>query len=223
MNTLQIERWRGEFGREYTDRNSLDRMQLDELYRGNYGVARSELNDRFLADIPKDARILEVGCNRGGQLLLLREMGFRNVFGIEIQHYALTQARALLPGVPLLEATAFEIPFATGSFDLVFTSGVLIHIAPDQISKAISEIHRCSTRYIWGLEYHAATVTEVSYRGRSGLLWKADYLRHYLEAFDDLEVVKQESLPYLNKINKDCMFLLQKRRSGSRFAGRQEA
>ena len=30
MNTLQIERWRGEFGREYTDRNSLDRMQLDE-------------------------------------------------------------------------------------------------------------------------------------------------------------------------------------------------
>ena len=58
-------------------------------------MARSELNDRFLADIPKDARILEVGCNRGGQLLLLREMGFRNVFGIEIQHYALTEVREL--------------------------------------------------------------------------------------------------------------------------------
>ena len=133
MNTLQIERWRNQFGREYTDRNSLDTAQLDEVYRGNYGVTRSELNGRFLADLPRDAPILEVGCNRGSQLLLLREMGFRNVYGIEIQHYALKQAQALLPDVCLVEATAFEIPFASGYIDLVFTPGVLIHIPQDWI------------------------------------------------------------------------------------------
>ncbi len=222
MNTLQIERWRSEFGREYTDRNSLDTAQLDELYRGNYGVTRRELNARFLADLPRDAHILEVGCNRGSQLLLLREMGFRNVYGIEIQHYALKQAQALLPHICLVEATAFEIPFASGYFDLVFTSGVLIHIAPDALLKALREVHRCSRLYIWGMEYYAQSLTEVNYRGQQGLLWKADYLQRYLDAFKDLEAVRREYLRYLNNENEDCMFLLRKRPQGNSMSIQRE-
>lgn len=54
----QIRTWSGDFGREYTDRNTYSPAELDELYRRNYGIARSELNQRFLADIPRDAFIL---------------------------------------------------------------------------------------------------------------------------------------------------------------------
>ena len=43
----------------------------------------SELNQRFLADIPRNARILEVGCNEGNQLCALQEMGFQNLYWIE--------------------------------------------------------------------------------------------------------------------------------------------
>ena len=165
MKTAQLEHWRSDFGRAYTDRNSLTPEALDALYRKNYGVARSELNQRFLADIPRNARILEVGCNEGNQLCALREMGFQNLYGIEIQDYALRKARLRLGDAQLALATAFEIPYPDGFFDLVFTSGVLIHIAPADLPKALREIHRCAGRFIWGLEYYSPQPAEVRISG----------------------------------------------------------
>jgi pseudaminic acid biosynthesis-associated methylase len=210
MNTPQIETWTGQFGREYTDRNALDVEQLDALCSKSYGATRTSLNQEFLSEIPKDARILEVGCNMGNQLVLLEAMGFSNLHGIEIQPYALEKASARLPGAFLREATAFDIPYPDGYFDLVFTSGVLIHIAPDDLSRAVKEIHRCTRSYIWGLEYHAPQATEVNYRGHDQLLWKMDYPKLYLEQFKDLELVKSKPLPYLESNNVDLMFLLRK-------------
>jgi pseudaminic acid biosynthesis-associated methylase len=211
MKTPQIETWTGEFGRDYTDRNALGVEQLNALCLSNYGVSRKSLNQDFLSGIRKEARILEVGCNMGNQLLLLKEMGFQNLHGIEIQPYALEKARARVPGASLSEATAFDIPYADGYFDLVFTSGVLIHIAPDDLPRAIKEIHRCSRSYIWGLEYHAPEMTEVNYRGHDQLLWKMDYPKFYLQQFADLELVKSQELPYLQDGNTDVMFLLRKK------------
>lgn len=210
MKTPQIETWTGDFGREYTDRNSMTPAEVDALFRNNYGVTRRELNERFLAAVPADAHILEVGCNLGNQLLLLQDAGYRNLYGIEIQEYALAKARVRLPNVQLVQATAFDIPFPAGYFDLVFTSGVLIHIAPDDLPRAMEEIHRCSNSYIWGIEYYSPESTAVNYRGHQELLWKMDYAKIYLDRFDDLELVKREQLPYLDNPNVDCMFLLRK-------------
>jgi pseudaminic acid biosynthesis-associated methylase len=221
MKTAQLEHWRSDFGRAYTDRNSLTPDALDALYRRNYGIGRSELNQRFLADIPRNARILEVGCNEGNQLCALREMGFQNLYGIEIQDYALRKARARLEDAQLALATAFEIPYPDGFFDLVFTSGVLIHIAPADLSKALREIHRCAGGYIWGLEYYSPQPREVPYRGHEKLLWKMDYARFYLDLFNDLELVGEERLPYLEDANVDSMFLLARRQDPSQTSGRK--
>jgi pseudaminic acid biosynthesis-associated methylase len=213
VKTPQIEQWVSDFGREYTDRNSLTPEDLNALYQKNYGVTRTQLNKQFLAGIPRDARILEVGCNTGNQLLLLQQMGFRELFGIEIQPYALEGARSRLKGVQLLEAAAFDIPYPDGYFDLVFTSGVLIHVSPGDLPVAMAEIHRCSGSYLWGLEYYSPETTEINYRGHQNLLWKTDYANHYLKQFEDLELLKLEYLPYLEGPNIDCVFLLKKRAS----------
>jgi pseudaminic acid biosynthesis-associated methylase len=220
MKTAQLEHWRSDFGRAYTDRNSLTPDALDALYRRNYGIGRRELNQRFLAEMPRDARILEVGCNEGNQLCALREMGFQNLYGIEIQDYALRKARARLEDVPLALATAFEIPYPDGFFDLVFTSGVLIHIAPADLPKALREIHRCAGGFIWGLEYFSPQPMEVPYRGHEKLLWKMDYAKIYLELFDDLDPVRMEQLPYLEDANIDSMFLLSRNRDPFEMSGR---
>jgi len=206
-----MERWATDFGRQYTDRNSLTPEELDALNQRNYGVTRRQLNARFLKDISADARILEVGCNMGNQLLLLREMGFHNLYGIDVQSYALERARSRLDGVPLVQATVFDIPYPDGYFDLVFTAGVLIHIAPGDLVRATTEIHRCTSSHIWGSEYHAAQTQELNYRGHQSLMWKMDYLKFYLEHFDDLELLHSERLSYLENANEDCMFLFQKR------------
>ena len=209
--TEQIRTWTGDFGREYTDRNTYSPAELDEFYRRTWGITRTELNQRSLEGVPRDARILEVGCNMGTQLLVLQEMGFTNLHGIEIQSYALDRAKQRLSRAVLTQASAFAIPYEDQFFDLVFTSGVLIHIAPADLPVAMAEIHRCSKRWIWGFEYYAPETTEVPYRGHTALLWKADYARLYQEQFADLESVREERHRYLENQNVDSAFLLRRK------------
>lgn len=212
--TDQIRTWTGDFGREYTDRNAQTPAELDDFYRENYGRSRFDLNEHFLRGVPKHARVLEVGCNMGTQLLLLKQMGYTRLCGIEIQDYALKLARVRLEGVQLIQASALSIPFPDQHFDLVFTSGVLIHIAPPDLPHALSEIHRCSRSWIWGFEYYSHEPTEICYRGHNNLLWKMDYASRYLNQFADLELVEEQRVPYLNSENVDSMFLLRRRGQG---------
>jgi pseudaminic acid biosynthesis-associated methylase len=211
MRTQQIHTWTGDFGREYTDRNVCVPEKLDELYLRNYGITRTEINQRFLKEVPRGARVLEVGCNVGTQLLFLRESGFSDLHGIEIQPYALVKARERLPEATLAQASAFAIPYPDRYFDLVFTSGVLIHIAPGDLPKALTEIHRCARTWIWGFEYYAPETTEIVYRGHESLLWKTDFARAYLNQFDDLELAREERFRYLENGNVDTAFLLRRR------------
>ena len=76
----------------------------------------------------------------------------------------------------------------------------------------MDEIYRCSREYIWGMEYYASETTEVSYRSHTGLLWKMDFPRRYLERFRDLELLQEKKLPYLDNGNVDIIFLLRKKR-----------
>ena len=208
--TPQLGEWCGEFGREYTVRSCLTPEQVDALWQKNYAVTRTELNRRFLKNIPAEARILEVGCNIGNQLLLLQRLGYSNLYGVDIQDYALEIARSRTKNVNLAQASSFALPYENKYFDLVFTSGVLIHVSPEDLPAALDEIHRCARSYIWGFEYYASSKTEINYRGHGELLWKMDYAREYLGRFDDLELVLEQRLPYLENQNVDSMFLLKR-------------
>ena len=210
--TIQAQVWAGEFGRAYTDRNTLDVEELNVLWYGNYGITRREMNRIFLEDIPKDASFLEVGCNVGNQLLQLQELGYTNLSGVEIQSYAAEIAKSRVQNVAIRQGSALALPHEDDSFDVVFTSGVLIHIAPEDLPQAIEEIHRCAKTYIWGSEYYADGIKQVNYRGHEKLLWKMDYAREYLGRFKDMELVREWYLPYLENQNVDTMFLLRKKR-----------
>jgi len=202
--TPQMRAWRGTFGDEYTRRNSHTLEQLDALYTKEFGTTRTNLNEEFLQPIPKTARILEVGANAGAQLKLLHQMGFENLYGIDIRE----DSTSVTPGVTILESSVFDIPFKDECFDLVFTSGLLIHIHPRDITNAIREIYRCTKEYIWGLEAYAEDWEHVTYRGQRNLMWKTDYAELYLEEFPDLEVVREKRLKHNGNADVDTMFLL---------------
>jgi pseudaminic acid biosynthesis-associated methylase len=210
VETAQTQVWQGEFGRAYTDRNTLEVERLNALWVANYGVARREINQIFLQGIPQEASFLEVGCNVGNQLLQLQELSYTNLSGIEIQSYAVEIAKSRVRNVALKQGSALALPYEDDSFDVVFTSGVLIHIAPEDLPRVMNEIHRCAKSYIWGAEYYAPDVTQVNYRGHERLLWKMDYARRYLECFEDLELAREQHLPYLESHNIDTVFLLRK-------------
>ncbi|HZR56173.1 MAG TPA: hypothetical protein VFA74_04835 [Terriglobales bacterium] len=42
MKTSHISTWMHDFGKEYTDRNSLNLRDLDVMYEQNYGVSRKK-------------------------------------------------------------------------------------------------------------------------------------------------------------------------------------
>jgi len=209
-STRQMETWSGTFGREYTDRNTLSPEELDSMYRRELGIERTAMNQAFLGPLPRELRVLEVGSNIGNQLLLLRSMGFTRLHGVELQRYAVRLSKPRVPGAHFMQGSAFDLPCRDGAFDLVFTSGVLIHLAPGDLEVALAEIHRASGRYVWGMEYFSEVGEKVSYRGREGLLWKADFCRLYLERFPDLRVVKQQRYPRRDGANQDAMFLLER-------------
>jgi pseudaminic acid biosynthesis-associated methylase len=205
-----METWSGTFGREYTDRNATSLEELEALYQREFGVGRREMNEAFLGALPRDLRVLEVGSNVGNQLRLLQSMGFTSLYGIELQHYAAQLSKRRTSGVGFIQGSAFDIPCRDRAFDLVFTSGVLIHLAPQDIGTALGEIHRSTKRYIWGMEYFSETCQEVSYRGEQGLLWKTDFCKLYLDRFRDLRLVQQRRYRRRDGVNEDVMFLLER-------------
>jgi len=108
--TKQEGTWAGDFGQSYTDRNPQSPAEMDELYRGFYGISRTELNSEFLGDLDRGISILEVGTNVGTQLRALQQMGFTNLTGLELQEYALERARALSEGITFIQGSAFDLP-----------------------------------------------------------------------------------------------------------------
>ncbi|MDX9964141.1 pseudaminic acid biosynthesis-associated methylase [Desulfobacter postgatei] len=199
--------WKGNFGNQYTERNAVD---LDNLYEKNFGLTRTALNNDMLTDVNTNASILEAGCNRGLQLELLRRQGFTKLWGIDINAKALEHARKEKQN-NIVEGSILDIPFKDNYFDLVFTSGVLIHIHPSNIKQALSELYRTTKKYIWCFEYFADTYTEISYRKNTNKMWKADFLSIFMEFYPDLAIIKQKKLQYIDEPDKeDMMFLLKK-------------
>jgi pseudaminic acid biosynthesis-associated methylase len=208
--TEQVQEWSGEFGKQYTDRNFMTLDEMENLWIGNYGFSRKHMNEKFLKDIPLDARILEVGSNIGNQLLCLQKAGFTNMYGIELQSYAVEISKSRTKNINIIEGSAFDIPYKDGYFDIVFTSGVLVHIAPQDIDNVLDEIYRCSKRFIWGAEYYYDQYINVPYREKNALMWKGNFSKMYLERFNKLYLVKEEFMKYLKNDNVDVMYLLEK-------------
>ena len=177
----QLALWRSEFGRAYTDRNDHEKPERIASWR------------RVLDGLAPD-RVLEVGCNIGWNLVYLARLGIRQLYGIEPQAYAVERARQRRPDFGVLQGTAFDLPFRDGWFDLAFTSGVLIHIAPGDVGTAIDELYRVSRRWIVAIEYDGATEQAIAYRGNANALWKRDHGALWQSRHPDLRPIRRLEL-----------------------------
>lgn len=196
--TDQLATWTSGFGREYTDRNTLTLDQMDAAFGEQFGIRKSAIYRQLVGpDRLPTGRVLEVGCNIGLQLRLLEVANPGLEFhGLEPQGYAIERARNFAPNMHFHPGTAFALPFPDASFDLVMTHGVLIHIHPDDLPKALREIVRVSRRFILAHEYFAPDTVEIPYHGKTGLLWKTDFARRYREVAPDLKEVEIRYYPY---------------------------
>lgn len=89
-------------------------------------------------------RILDLGSGFGKNARVMSRSG-HTVMAVELAGSAVTRARALLPGVRAVVASAVELPFATASFDAVVDVGCLHCMSEDERLVAVCEIARMLT------------------------------------------------------------------------------
>lgn len=171
--------WAGGFGDAYSVRNA-------EAGRG-----RDAFWKELLAKYPVQ-RVLEIGCNAGANLQWIApNLASGGVFGVDVNREALDALRRRLPEVNAIVATARDLPFKDGWFDLAFTTGVLIHLPDAALPQVMEEIVRVSRRYVLCGEYYAPTAVEVPYRGERGALFKRDYGDLYQKRFPSLRLIER--------------------------------
>ncbi len=126
------------------------RSDNEAKYRSRNPVVR-RLVARFLqrvgdlVEAERPRRILEVGCGEAFVLEYLRgRVPGVQFHGVELDAAALARGRARCPEASFLRADVYDLPFASGSYDLVLCLEVLEHLdAPD---RALREIRRVSRR-----------------------------------------------------------------------------
>lgn len=166
--------WSGEFGDEYIARNA------------EAGANRGPFWEALLKEC-EGSRVLEVGCNIGGNLQwVAQHREPRNVYGIDISLEALAKLHERLPAVNAIWSPARDLPFRDRYFDMTFTMGVLIHQPDATLPLVMSEIVRCSNRWIVCGEYFAEQSVEVPYREERGALFKRNYGKLYQDLFPEL-------------------------------------
>lgn len=191
--------WSGEFGDAYVDRNL-----------GAY--ASREPFWRQMIEKVSPSRVLEVGCNVGGNLRWIApSLAAGATAGIDVNLKALSALRTEFPEVNAILGSARELPFKDGWFDLVFTMGVLIHQPEDSVLDVMSEMARCSSRYVLCGEYFAAETTEVAYRGVAGALFKRDYGKAFVEVDPSLTLIETGHLTAAEGFDDITWWLFEKK------------
>ena len=100
---------------------------------------RRWLFGRMLRDIPRSAKVLDVGSGTGSNLRMLVEAGFRDVRGLDMSPAAAQFAKAKnLP--PIEYGDVQRLPYEAETFDLLLATDVVEHVDDD--AKAVQELAR---------------------------------------------------------------------------------
>ena len=189
--------WYGDFGIRYTVRNKIIPEKLVPFYK------------RILKDIEIE-KILEVGCNRGHNLVAVSYCGQYDLYGIDINPYSIVVARDNKE-ISFTVGNIYDILYKDNFFDLVMTVGVLIHLEPNTLKDAIKEILRVSKKYFLMMEYNYdfEEFEKIPYRDNVGL-WRGNFKKFVLDNFNVKLITEGETGPEEGFGDKRGYFLFEK-------------
>jgi pseudaminic acid biosynthesis-associated methylase len=205
-----IEKWTGEFGDQYQIRNASRWRSIKSRARMFENILE-KMGDGF----PRS--VLEVGAGAGDNLRALDMIYERSktelkIMGCDPNAAARESLKDIATAMP---GDLSALPYNDDCADMVFTSGVLVHIPPDQLETAMTEIHRTSRRWILSIEYFNPTPEEVTYRGHDGLLWRRDWGEEWLRLFPMLKIAGYGFMwKRMSGLDNVTWFLFDKQRAG---------
>ena len=159
--TKQLDIWTSKFGEDWTDRNIIDSKTRVAAFKKMIG-------DLYIKSI------VEIGCGAGHNLISLSMLNSSyTLIGIDPSLYAVV--KALKNKVTTFIGDCFDTHLRSSYYDLVFTSGVLMHVSPEDMNRTVEEISRIAKKYILIIEYYSEKEESIEYHGHTDLLWKRDY------------------------------------------------
>ena len=167
------------------------------FWKEKYADSYREKNDDFNLELGADAwrkillntsdidNLLECGSNIGRNIGILETVlpdAKKSIIEINKTSYDLAKTR--YPIDQSFNGSILESDFQINSFDLVFTSGVLIHIHPDDVLENMKKLFSYSKQYIVLAEYFNRTPVMIPYQGEDDKLFKQDFGKLFIENFN---------------------------------------
>jgi SAM-dependent methyltransferase len=143
--------------------------------------------------LPKDSRIIDVGCGSGYILAIFRNLGYSDSIGIDVSQSALEVCNQLFgfeQGKDTFLMDARSVQFPDNSFDLLFSDGMLEHFERPPLD-IVGEFCRLSRKWILLFQPNQDSLV-----GRTKWLWqvagRASWEKEY----------HYSKLDYINMLNK---------------------
>lgn len=130
------------FGKEYFDGSRI-RGYGGYAYDGRWQPIAKRIVEHY--KLPRESRILDVGCAKGFLVHDLNALGMR-AYGIDISQYAIEHGDDGMSGSHLHVGTADALPWGWKSFDLAVSINTLHNLPLERCKKAIRELMRVSRR-----------------------------------------------------------------------------
>jgi len=156
--------------------------------------------------------VLDAGTGNGALVRLMRDHG-KSAWGIELSEAVLKSECPDLLEKKVVEAGVLtNLPYASNSFDLVFSSDVLEHIHEDEADKVVSELVRVSRRHLFlsiSLKPHTkASADNDAEANRHTMLrprswWEAKFAQYGAEVNREMLWAMQEKSTRFTAAEKD--------------------
>ena len=172
QETEQEKFWKADFGTEYSQRNVDLASSREPFFRSiieRTGPLKS---------------VCELGSNVGENLRALRGVAPEiELAATEINPTAFEKLKTI-PGINAVNGAIQD--YSPGkTFQLVFTSGVLIHLNPDDLNDTYRKMFELSQEYVLFNEYFSPVPVEIPYRGHQGKLFKRDFAGEFWDIHKD--------------------------------------
>lgn len=169
--TEQEKFWAGTFGEAYIERN-----RGSEILASNIALFSQILNRSCGIK-----SVLEFGANIGLNLRAISSLlPSVTLMGVELNKKATSELSDFVHYAycaSILGEKVWE------KADFVLSKGLLIHIAPSNLSKAYGSLYDASNKYICIVEYYNPTPVEIVYRNHRNQLWKRDFAGEMLDYY----------------------------------------
>lgn len=135
--------WAGNHGKDYVERCNVDSNSRVDIFD-------NILSEIMIKDKSVLLSILEVGCNKGHNLDALN-----TIFNYEASVSGIEIYKKLCTRPDIINGSIYNLPWEENTFDLVFSSGVLIHIPPHKLDAAMYQMRSVASKYVLIIEYYS--------------------------------------------------------------------